>query len=147
MRTLARFLLLPVLCTALCQSQTIPSAQAQKIRTVFIESEAVDAVHLALSSTRFHWSEDRQTADLILKFDREVAKTDRTVQGNQISIGIHWTYTLVASLPDGTIVYRDSAPETGAHRTDQSEDAWVKYLRETPEYGLTKKLASQIVLR
>jgi hypothetical protein len=147
MKTLCRLLLACVFAASVCHSQSLPVVQLSEARTVFIESEAnnmpLDAVHLALSSSRLRWVEDRQTADLILKFNREVAKTDRSVQGNQISFGVHWNYTLVVSLPNGTILYRDQAPEHFVPGTDSSEEGWIKYLRTTPKYGLTKKLASQ----
>jgi hypothetical protein len=154
MRTLAsmkmtpKLLLLCFLSTVIGLGQTLSTDQARRVHKVFIETGAngmpFDAVHLALSSTRIGWTDDRGSADLILKFDREVAHSDRSEVGNQIQIGIHWTYTLVASLPDGSVLYRDSASENFAPRSDKSEAGWVNYLRSTPEYTLTKKLASQL---
>jgi hypothetical protein len=132
------------LYTAVGLAQSSSVDQSQQIRKVFIESEVNDAVHLALSSTRIGWTNDRNSADLILKFDREVSHTDKSQEGDKIRIGIHWTYTLIASLPDGSIFYRDSTPESSSPRTDKSEEGWLKYLRSTPEYTLSRKLAAQL---
>jgi hypothetical protein len=148
MKKSPKLLLLCFLTTAIGFPQNLSIDQARQIHKVFIESGAngmpFDAVHLALSSTRIGWTEDRGSADLILKFDREVSHTDKSEQGDKIRIGIHWTYTLIASLPDGNVLYRDSAAENFVIRTDKSEEGWMKYLRSTPEYTLTRKLTSQL---
>ena len=148
MKISSKLLLVCFLSIAIGFAQSLSVDQARLVHKVFIESGAngmpFDAVHLALSSTRIGWTEDRGSADLILKFDREVSHTDKSEEGRQNRIGIHWTYTLVASSPDGNVLYRDAAQENFVIRSDKSEDGWVKYLRSTPEYTLTKKLTSQL---
>jgi hypothetical protein len=144
MKKSPKLLLLCFLSTTIGLTQSLSIDQARQVHKVFIESEVNDAVHLALSSTRIGWTEDRGSADLILKFDRQVSSTDKSEQGDKIKIGIHWTYTLIASLPGGSVLYRDSAPEHFVARSDKSEAGWVNYLRMTPEYTLTKKLTSEL---
>jgi hypothetical protein len=144
MKRSLNFLLICLLSTAIGLPQSFSANPARQVHKVFIESEVNDAVHLALSSTTIGWTNDRNSADLILKFDREVSRTDKSQEGDKIKIGIHWTYTLIASLPDGSVFYQDSAQEHSSPRTDKSEEGWLKYLRSTPEYTLTRKLTTQL---
>jgi hypothetical protein len=144
MKKSPKLLLIYLLSITAGLAQSLSVGQARQVHKVFVESEVNDAVHLALSSTKIGWTDDRASADLILKFDRKVSSTETSEQETTLKTQIHWTYTLIASLPDGSFLYRDSAPEHFVLRTDKSEVGWVNYLRSTPEYELTKKLTSQL---
>lgn len=82
-----------------------------------------------------------------MKFDRQVASTAKSQQGTQIKVGINWNYTLVATLPDGTIVAKFETPDDLHPRTDRSEQGWVSYLRTTSEYKLTNELLAKFHLK
>jgi hypothetical protein len=144
MKKAPKLLLLYFLSTTIGLAQSLSVDHARQVHRVFIESEVDDAVHLALSSTTIGWTRDRGSADLVLKFDRAVSSTDTSAQGSATKTEIHWTYTLIASSPDGVILHQYSTPENLAVRSDKSEVGWLNYLRSTPEYTLTKKLTSQL---
>jgi hypothetical protein len=85
------FLALALLTSVLTFGQN-PSLSAEvksARRRIFIENETgnssvLDSVHLVLASSRFSWTDDRTSADLIFRFDRKSSQSNRTVSGNVI---------------------------------------------------------------
>jgi hypothetical protein len=136
---LSRILSLVVL-TGLANAQSVqipPSVKAA--RSVFIEnasndSSVLDSVHLILASSRLSWGDERDRADLILKFDRDASEGNRSTNGDTISIAIRNFYTLEVTDKNGTMVWKDSVefnPGTNV-RQDKTEHSWIEYLHKHP---------------
>jgi hypothetical protein len=138
-------------CLLLCSSIAIGQApgieQVQHARKAFIELDAndlsADAIHLALSTSRLGWTDDRGSADVILKFDRNVSDTKTTTEGTATNISVSWTYSLNVTLPDGTSVDHESASGNFVPRSDRTEEGWLKFLRTRPEYAITNEFLAK----
>jgi hypothetical protein len=108
-------------------------------RSVFIEnisgdSSVLDSVHLILASSRLGWSDERDRADLILKFDSGASEGNRSTDGNTISINIRNFYTLEVTDKNGATIWKESVefdPSSNV-RADKTEHSWIDYLHKHP---------------
>ena len=125
--------------------QVGPVPQSVKLaKTVFIDNETgdlsvADACHLILATTDLRWMADRESANLVLHFDRKISRADRTVSGDEISISITNAYSLDVTDKSGTNVWKGSVDlDTSNVRTDKTESSWILYLHRTPAAKLTE---------
>jgi len=137
-----------VLIAILANAQSVqvpPSVKGAKsvlIENASGDSSVLDSIHLILASSRLGWTDDRDKADLILKFDRAASEGNRSTAGNTITISIRNSYTLEVTDKNGTVVWKDSVEfdPTSNVRTDRTEHSWIEYLHKHPAAKLTANL-------
>lgn len=106
--------------------------------TVFIDNEAgdtsvLDSAHLVLAASDLRWKDDRNSADLVFHFDRNVETESRTATGDEIHIAIRNAYTLEVKDRDGTVVWQNSVDLDPSNvRTENTERSWLEYLHRHP---------------
>jgi hypothetical protein len=112
----------------------VRAARSVLIKNTSGDSSVLDSVHLILASSRLGWTDDRDKADLILKFSRAASEGDRSTNGNALSIHIRNFYALEVTDKNGTVVWKDSVefdPSSNL-RTDKTEHSWIEYLHKHP---------------
>jgi hypothetical protein len=129
-----------VLVAILANAQSVqvpPTLRAAKrvlIENISGDSSALDSIHLILASSRLGWTDDRDRADLILKFYRAASEGNRSTNGNTIEISIRNSYRLEVTDKNGAVVWKDSIefdPSSNV-RTDRTEHSWIEYLHRHP---------------
>ncbi len=142
MKTLVITLLLATAAPLQAQFTSHPTTPPRQ--KVYIEFAAKnlseDAIHLALSTSKLSWADEREDADLIFHFDRNITKENRQIQGNEINISMSWQVTLSVINKNGKEVWKGNEPlDTTNTRSDSTEESYIAFLRRDAEYKLTKR--------